>query len=245
MMGGMQVEVLDEAVELLEKADADLEPELLTAAQARRLMGLYARAQRLVAFGIASLSRKLDDASSVAGTSVGKARAVVATGKVLASSTELSAALQHGDISRDQAAQIASAEESAPGAAKQLVPIAQHKSFHELKDEARRVKLEAEQHRDLMWPMPDQLRGRRARVDPRRARRGVQDPRRGPGGPRGGARHRPGRLHQRGCLRRQGPAPLQALDPQLQHGEDRTRSPRRQAPAPGCRALTPLYDAEP
>jgi 5-methylcytosine-specific restriction endonuclease McrA len=105
-----------------------------------------------VAFGIASLSRKLDDASSVArmtGTSVGKARAVVATGKVLASSPELGAALQHGDISPDQAAQIASAEESAPGAAKQLVPIAQHKSFHELKDEGRRVKLEAEQHRDL------------------------------------------------------------------------------------------------
>ena len=41
------------------------------------------------------------------------------------------------------------AEASAPGAAKELLRIAKNESFHVLKDEARRTKLEAEQHRGL------------------------------------------------------------------------------------------------
>ena len=57
--------------------------------------------------------------------------------------------MRHGDVSLDQAAEIAKAEESCPGAASELVKTAQERPFHVLKDEARRVKLEAEQHRGL------------------------------------------------------------------------------------------------
>jgi hypothetical protein len=120
-MSAVQVE---QAVELLEKANADLEPELLPAPLARRLLSAYARAEKLAAYGVAALARKLDDASELArvtGTPLGKAKAVVATGKVLGASGALSDALQQGDISLDQAAEIASAEESSPGAAKELV----------------------------------------------------------------------------------------------------------------------------
>jgi 5-methylcytosine-specific restriction endonuclease McrA len=148
----MQDEVLEQAIEFLEKANADLEPELLSGAQARGKLALYAKAERLVAFGFAALSRRVDDAATVAkatGTSMGKAKAVVATGKVMADSGELTTALQHGRISLDQAAVIASAEDSAPGAAADLVKVAREQNFHALRDEARRVKLEAEQHRDL------------------------------------------------------------------------------------------------
>jgi hypothetical protein len=144
--------LIDQAVELLEKANADLQPELLPASEARGLLASYARARRLVDFGIAGLSRKLDDASELArvtGTSTGEAKAVVSTGKVMATSAELSAALQQGDISLDQASEIASAEESCPGAATELVAVAQKESFHVLRDKARKAKLEAEQHRDL------------------------------------------------------------------------------------------------
>jgi hypothetical protein len=148
----MQTESLDQAIELLEKANADLEPELLPAPVARRLLASYARARRLVDFGIAGLSRKLDDPSEVArvtGTSMGSAKAVVSTGKVLATSQELSTALQQGDVSFDQAREIAAVEESAPGAARNLVAVAQEQPFHVLKDKARQTKLQAEQHRDL------------------------------------------------------------------------------------------------
>ncbi len=54
-----------------------------------------------------------------------------------------------GDISLHQAHEIATAEESAPGAAKELVAVAQEQPFHVLRDKARKTKLEAEQRRDL------------------------------------------------------------------------------------------------
>jgi hypothetical protein len=73
----MKVAFVDEAVELLEKANADLEPELLSAPAARQLLEVYARAEKLAAFGVAALARKLDDASELAratGSSMGRHR---------------------------------------------------------------------------------------------------------------------------------------------------------------------------
>jgi hypothetical protein len=61
----MDSATIDQAIELLEKANADLEPELLPVPVARRLLTSYARAGRLVDFGIAGLARKLDDASEL------------------------------------------------------------------------------------------------------------------------------------------------------------------------------------
>jgi 5-methylcytosine-specific restriction endonuclease McrA len=148
----MQVAFVDQAIELLEKANADLEPELLSARDARRLLKDYARAEKLAAFGVAALARKVNDASELAqvtGSSMGKAKATVTTGKVLDSSPELSDAMRFGDVSLDQAAEIAKAEESRPGAAKKLLRVAQRDAFHVLKDQARKVKLEAEQHNNL------------------------------------------------------------------------------------------------
>lgn len=144
--------MLDQAIELLEKANANLQPELLCGADSRRLMARYARVERLGAFGVTALTRKVTDATEVAettGTSLGRAKDVVRTGKVLGESEDLSLALQQGDISLDQAATIASAEESAPGAAAELIDVAKKESFHVLRDKARKNKLEAEQHRGL------------------------------------------------------------------------------------------------
>lgn len=148
----MESGLLDQAVELVEKVNADLQPELLSAPLARDLLATYARLEKLVAFGVAALARKVDDASEIArvtGTSMGRAKAAVATGKMLARSDDLSLALQRGEISRDQAAEIASAEESAPGAAASLLPVAGEQPFHVLKEKSRKAKLEAEQHNDL------------------------------------------------------------------------------------------------
>jgi hypothetical protein len=143
---------VEQAVELLEKANAGLEPELLTVAQAQQQLQTYARVQRLVAFGVAVLARRIDDAASlarIAGTSVGKAKDRLETSKVLEDSPALKEAMKHGEVSLDQASEIARAEESAPGVATELLAVAQKESFSVLREKARKAKLEAEQHRGL------------------------------------------------------------------------------------------------
>jgi hypothetical protein len=67
----------------------------------------------------------------------------------MASCAELSGAVARGDVSGDQASEIAKAEASSPGAATHLLVVAQKESFHVLKHTARRVRLDAEQHKDL------------------------------------------------------------------------------------------------
>ncbi|HEX2235117.1 MAG TPA: HNH endonuclease signature motif containing protein [Actinomycetota bacterium] len=146
------IALVERANELVEKANADLEPELLQRQRARRLLESYSRTRRLADFGIASLARKLDDAAEVSrttGTSLGGARAVVETGKTMAGAHDLGAALQGGVISLEQAGEIARAEESAPGVAAELVAVARERPFHVLRERARKARLEAEQHRDL------------------------------------------------------------------------------------------------
>jgi hypothetical protein len=148
----MERSVLDDAVALLEKANANLEPELLTADAARELMAAYARAENLATYGKAVLARKIGDATEIArlaGTSLGKAKQTVETGTALRDTVEVRTAFQAGDISLDQAAEIARAEQARPGSSEELLSVAAREPFHVLKDKARRVRLEAEQGRDL------------------------------------------------------------------------------------------------
>jgi hypothetical protein len=147
----MESTAVDHAVEFLEKANADLEPEL-SMQEARRLLKSFVRADRLAAFGIAALARSIDDASELArvtGTSMGKAKDTIATAQVLHGSGELNDAMRHGEVSLEQATEIASAERSSPGAARELLPVARDEAFHVLREKARTMKLEAEQNRDL------------------------------------------------------------------------------------------------
>lgn len=163
----MEADYIEGVVELLEKANADLEPELLSVPAAREWLRAYVKAQRLVAFGVAALARKLDDASGfarVTGTSLGKAKETIATGKALDDSGPLNEAFKHGEISLDQASEIARAEGSAPGAATELVAVAQAESFHVFKEKARKVALEAEQRRGLAARQHDK-RGARSYPD--------------------------------------------------------------------------------
>jgi hypothetical protein len=62
---------VEEAVEPLEKANADLEPELLSADAARTHLAFYARAEKLAAYAKTMPARKLDDATEVALTTGG------------------------------------------------------------------------------------------------------------------------------------------------------------------------------
>jgi hypothetical protein len=148
----MATSYVGDAIEKLTKANAELEPELLRAEDARALLAEYAEARRLADFGIATLTRKVNDPATVAQvtkTPLGRAKEMVATGKVMGDSAPLDAAMRYGELSIEQATEIAKAEEVSPGAAEGLLETAREQSFQVLRDSARRVKLDAEQHRDL------------------------------------------------------------------------------------------------
>jgi hypothetical protein len=116
------------------------------------LQAEYARLKKLAAYGETMLARKLEDPEELArvtGTSVGKAKATVETAKVLKESGEVTAAFAGGDISLDQATEIARAEQASPGSATELLRTAETESFQVLRESARKVVLEAEQRRGL------------------------------------------------------------------------------------------------
>jgi 5-methylcytosine-specific restriction endonuclease McrA len=148
----MESNILHDAVTLLEKANANLEPGLMTAEAARALLAEYARVEKLAAFGKAVLARKIDDTTEIArvtGTSIGNAKQTVETGKALKDADDVRDALAGGAISLDQATEIARAEQARPGSAPELLEVAETEAFHVLKDKARKIKLESEQGGDL------------------------------------------------------------------------------------------------
>jgi hypothetical protein len=145
----MTASTITDAIELLEKANANLEPELLTTQSARRLLDEYSRAEKLASYGKAVLARRVDDVAMVAratGTSMGRAKQTVETGAALKEAPETGDALARGDVSFDQAGEIAKAELARPGSAAELLSVARDESFHVLRDKVRKVCLEAEQH---------------------------------------------------------------------------------------------------
>ena len=148
----MESSIVTDAIELLEKANANLEPELLTGESARRLLDEYARAEKLASYGRTVLAARIDDAPAVArttGTSMGVAKKTVETGAALAAAPEVGDALARGEVSLDQAGEIAKAEQARPGCSGELLSVAQAESFHVLREKARKVRLEAEQSRGL------------------------------------------------------------------------------------------------
>jgi hypothetical protein len=64
----MELDAVRDAVTSLEKANANLEPELLSIDDARTLLATYARAVKLASYGQTALAPKLDDAAEVART---------------------------------------------------------------------------------------------------------------------------------------------------------------------------------
>jgi hypothetical protein len=144
----MEFDHLEVAVTALEKANINLDHELLTADVARRLLEGYARAEKLASFGKAVLAGRINNATQVAratGTSIGKAKQAAETGAALADAPEVGDALASGAISLDQAGEIAVAEQARPGSAEELLAVAHSEAFHVLRDKARKIRLEAEQ----------------------------------------------------------------------------------------------------
>jgi hypothetical protein len=142
---GMEVDHVERLVEGLEAAVQVLDADRVDPATAHRLTELFTRGERACAGATALLARRIGDARVVArqqGTSMGKARAIVDLSQRLSDTPALAAAVRGGEVSLDQATEIAKAETAAPGCADTLVEVAQREPFHVLRDEARKAKLE-------------------------------------------------------------------------------------------------------
>ena len=124
-----------------------LAPRRCSRAEAERLLRLFARLEKLASAAVAVLSARLDDPTElarVAGTSVGRARGTIETGRRVAADPRLAAAAARAEISVDQADEIARAAAVAPGAVDGLLAVARSESFHVLKRQARQVRLAAQ-----------------------------------------------------------------------------------------------------
>jgi hypothetical protein len=109
------------------------------------------------------LAAKLDDAAVVAratGVSLGKAKAAVDTGKSLKAADDVRDAFKSGEISLDQATEIAKAEQASPGSSIELLKVSHEESFQALREKSRKVVLDAEQHRGLAERQHEARRGR-------------------------------------------------------------------------------------
>src|SRR5919106_3197 len=148
----MTLEHMADALASLEKANAELQPELLTSEATTELIACYARAEKLASFGRTVLAAKVEDPKIIAqasGTSMGVGKKTVETGAALKDVPKVGDTLARGEVSLDQAGEIAKAEQASPGSAGDLLKVAKEESFNVLRDEVCRVKLEAEQHTGL------------------------------------------------------------------------------------------------
>lgn len=139
--------LIDQAIECLEKVNAGLSPNLYAPREAQSLHRRYAHVAKLGTFGELVLADRVGDPAELArvsGTSMGTARRALDTSRQMAKTPPLAEALRRAEVSFDQAHEIAKTEAIAPGSTGPLLDIARNSKFHVLKDEARRIRLEAQ-----------------------------------------------------------------------------------------------------
>ena len=102
----MDLRLLTDVDEQVDKLAVGSQPELLCVADARSAWATVARIESRLASIKAALAQRLDDAEALArasGTTVAKAKQTIETGKALRDSDVVRAALTGGSISFDQA----------------------------------------------------------------------------------------------------------------------------------------------
>jgi len=150
------LDALTEAVRVVRRVTAGLAADRCSRAEWERRLTVFVELEKLAGFGKASAAARVADADGLAalcGSSVGRAREVLAAGRALTASPVLAEAMADGQVSVDQASEIARTMTVAPGAVDELVEVARTGSLQTLRDRARRVRVDAED--------PDDLRRRR------------------------------------------------------------------------------------
>ena len=119
----------------------------------RRLVAAYGTLVKLGSAGGASAARLLGDPGTLAratGTSMGKAREAIKTARQAERTPALAEALRAGELSLDQATEITKTESAVPGSTGRLLGrVRGGAPFHVLRENARRLRLEAQDPQNL------------------------------------------------------------------------------------------------
>ena len=150
----MEVQLLSEAADLVDRANQLVEKagRLRTAERStgaiRRVVAAYGRLVKLGSAGGATAARILGDPGTLAGatgTSITKAKEALKTAEAADQTPELGEAFRSGELSLDQATEIAKTEKVAPGSAGPLLErVRGGAPIKVLRDEGRRRRLEAQ-----------------------------------------------------------------------------------------------------
>jgi hypothetical protein len=155
---GAVFDQLHNALDLLERAVAELEPAHLDGPGAAKLVDLFARAERLCSAGKALTARRADEAgawrpdghrsgahwlAATTGESVGAAAATLETARALDALPNTAAAFRAGDLSAVQAHEVTAAALESPDSEAALLEAAKVSSLKGLRDHCRRARMSA------------------------------------------------------------------------------------------------------
>jgi len=119
----------------------------------KRLVATFGQLVKLGSAGGATAARLLGDPATLAranGTSMGKAREALRTAEAAEKTPELAEAIRAGELSLDQATEIAKTESAAPGSVGPLLErVRGGAPVHVLREDARRIRLQAQNPRNL------------------------------------------------------------------------------------------------
>jgi len=142
---------------------ADLDTGTFSGSDAARLTELFARGQKLCATGLAMAARRASECSTparsgarsaeewlagISGTDLHSAQATLTTAEQMATSPELEDACRNGELSTDQAAEIADATKADPSSAGRLIEQAKKRTLKGLREDCRAVRHQARSRQD-------------------------------------------------------------------------------------------------
>ena len=159
MIWGMEVGLLAEAADLVGRANRLVERAARGGTkghqpgEVRALVAAYGRLVKLASAGGATAARQMGDPATfarAAGTSLTKARQAVKTATEASVTPEVAAAFGAGELSVEQASEITKTESASPGSAPKLLErVRGGAPLHVLREDARRLRLEAQDPHDL------------------------------------------------------------------------------------------------
>ncbi len=142
---------------------ADLDTGAFSGRDAARLTELFVRGQRLCATGMAMAARRASECSAperagarspeewlaaLSGTDLRSAQATLSTAEQMATTPELGDACRKGELSTDQAAEIADATKSDPSSTNRLIHQAKNRTLKGLREDCRAVRHQARSRQD-------------------------------------------------------------------------------------------------
>lgn len=165
------LDVLDEALDRLEKVVRGIEPTLVGPREAKRYLSRFAKARNLAAAGQAALAPRLTGrnvvkrVADVTGAPIGEAKDLLSLGRQLAGCPLTREAFLTGNLSPAKASEIVKTEAEVTGSEGELLALAAGSSVEVLREQAAKMRLEAQDREDLAKRQADARKVRHGRND--------------------------------------------------------------------------------